>query len=159
MSEAERLLDQMSSPEVSTPEVSTGQTRASMQAESSRILGMLQSSHEEVTASVDRIFASTMGSLDLAEDAILGARSINPEQDLRRRLGLLPGSVPGFDGPEQPQEEVSNVTECWPCSDCSFRSLVGSISLLTRSTVSSSKFSASSMFPSRTGRTSGGFLK
>ena len=39
-----------------------------------------------------------MGSLDLAEDAILGARSINPEQDLRRRLGLLPG----FDGPEQP---------------------------------------------------------
>ena len=72
---------------------------------------------EEVTASVDRIFASTMGSLDLAEDA----RSINPEQDLRRRLGLLPGSVPGFDGPEQPQEEVSNVTECWPCSDCSFR--------------------------------------
>ena len=96
-------------------------TRASMQAESSRFLGMLQSSHEEVTASVDRIFASTMGSLDLAEDAILGARSINPEQDLRRRLGLLPGSVPGFDGPEQPQEEVSNVTECWPCSDCSFR--------------------------------------
>ena len=39
-SEAERLLDQMSSPEVSTPEVSAGQTRASMQAESSRILGM-----------------------------------------------------------------------------------------------------------------------
>ena len=70
---------------------------------------------------MDRIFASTMGSLDLAEDAILGARSINPEQDLRRRLGLLPGSVPGFDGPEQPQEEVSNVTECWPCSDCPFR--------------------------------------
>ena len=49
-----------------------------------------------------------MGSLDLAEDAILGARSINPEQDLRRRLGLLPGSVPGFDGPEQPLLDKKN---------------------------------------------------